>query len=365
MINLPVFFLSQYRHMNRRLYLIALLIGLLLFGYAVWETQFKNADKLVTFERTPEGIMGTSCRLLVVADYRDKDIAKKILDKAEFRIRYIESVASNWIDESEISNFNAAPALSSFEFGEDNWIILQYAYKAYSQTYGVFDITCRPLIELWKEAGKKGELPSDEAIQRARVSSSWKLLEFGDDQTITKKGSGVRVDLGGVAKGYAIDQAAQAMMELGAVGGLVDIGGDIRVFGKSSREDGCWAIEVQDPFKPGTITEIKLCEGQSVCTSGDYARYVEIGGKRYSHIIDPVSGYPTKRVPSVTVMAEEAMVADVWATALSVMGPKGMQSLPEGVETLMIYGDQDFAEVYRTPSFPVQPETGVDSGQGD
>ena len=341
--------------MNRRLYVVALILGVLLFGYAVWETQFKNAEKLVTFERTPSGIMGTSCRLSVVADYREQETAKKILDKAEFRIRYIESVASNWIEESEVSVFNATPALTSFEFGEDNWAVLQYGHSAFSQTQGAFDITCRPLIELWKEAGRKGELPSEDRIEQARASSSWKLLEFGDNQTLTKKGSGVRVDLGGIAKGYAIDQAVQAMMELGAVGGLVDIGGDIRVFGKSSGKDGCWAVDVQDPFKPGTITEIRLCGNQSVCTSGDYARYVEIDGERYSHIIDPVSGYPTRRVPSVTVIAGEAMVADVWATALSVTGPKGFDLLPENVEAMMLYGDQDFAEVYRTPNFPVEP----------
>ena len=340
--------------MNRNLRNIVLVAGLLVLGIAIWETQFRMNEKLLTFERTPEGIMGTSCRLSVVTDYRDRDKAKKILDKAEYRIRYIESVASNWIDESEISLFNTEKIETPFEFTHDNWAVLRYGAQAFKETNGAFDITCRPLIELWKAAGRKGVLPTEAEIQTARDESSWDQLEFGENQTLAKKAPGVRVDLGGIAKGYAIDQAVQAMIDLGAKGGLVDIGGDLRCFGKSSRGDGCWTVDIKNPFRDGSLASLDVCNGESVCTSGDYARYVEIEGKHYSHIINPVTGYPTEEVPSVTVIAGEAMVADVWATALSVMGPDGMQFLPDGVEALMIYNDHGSPEVFRSESFPVE-----------
>jgi FAD:protein FMN transferase len=338
--------------MNRKLLALVLIFVLTIFGIAVWKTQFESGGKYLTFERSPEGIMGTTCRLCVVMDFREKEVAKKILDKAEFRIRFIESIASSWIDESEVSLFNATPADVPFSFSSDNWAIIQYGAKTFTETNGAFDITCRPLIELWKTAGKNGELPTEAAIVTARQSSSWDLLEFGENETLTKIGAGARVDLGGIAKGYAIDEAVRAMVELGAIGGLVDIGGDLRFFGRSSGQDGRWVIDVKDPFKEGLLTSVEEQGEYAVCTSGNYARYVDIGGKRFSHILNPNTGYPTDQVPSVTVIAADAMTADVWATALSVTGPEGRELLPEGVEALMVYGERDSYEIYQTPDFP-------------
>lgn len=337
--------------MGRFLKFTGVIVAIVLLGIAIWETQVDKPEKWVAFERFPEGIMGTSCHLSVVMDYRSQESAKKILDKAEYRIRYIESLASNWIEESEVSQFNRADGGVTFEFSRTNWEVIHFGAELYKATAGAFDLTCRPLIELWKKAGQSGVMPRESEIDVAKTQSSWALLEFNEGHYITKTSADLRIDLGGIAKGYAIDQAVQAMIELGAIGGLVDIGGDLRVFGKSSRASGEWLIEVKDPFRKGLLRSATYVGDVAVCTSGNYARYVQIEGKRYSHIINPKTGYPTEKVPSVTVVADSAMEADVWATALSVLGPDGFRYLPEGVEALLLYGNNEKSEAFETPGF--------------
>jgi len=330
-------------------------LGLCLLLVSIWKTQFDQGQKLAAFERNPEGIMGTSCRLLVVVDFRDSDKAEKLLDKAEFQLRYVESLASNWIAESEISRFNAA-GVGEFEFSETNWNIVQAAYQAFKDTNGAFDATCRPLIEAWKQAGQSGKIPSREALEEARVRSSWSYLELiPETRSVLKKKASVRLDLGGIAKGYAIDLALESVAELGVTGALVDVGGDIRVHGLANSAEGVWMVQVQDPQGEGVVDSFELTGGMAVCTSGNYARYVEIEGKRYSHILNPSTGYPTDSVPSVTVVADSTLKADVWATALSVLGQEGMKLLPAGVEAEMYFEDvfREGERVIRSSGFPV------------
>jgi thiamine biosynthesis lipoprotein len=147
----------------------------------------------------------------------------------------------------------------------------------------------------------------------------------------------MEVDLGGIAKGYAIDAAAEALQAAGASSGLVDIGGDLRLFGSPSG-GGKWRVEVRRPrgVEEAIILKLDPC---AVTTSGDYARWFPVAGKHYSHIVDPCTGWPVPDVPSVTVVAPDATTADALATGLSVMGAaKGValvDALP-GVECMMM-----------------------------
>jgi thiamine biosynthesis lipoprotein len=299
----------------------------------------------------PEGIMGTSCQISVVMDFRDQDKAERILDSAEARIRYIESLASNWIENSEISEFNRMEP-GSYDFNAHNLAIFEAGKAAFESTQGAFDMTCRPMIELWKQAGKAGHLPDDQAIVAARALSNWDQIEFTEEETIKKEQATTRVDLGGIAKGYAIDLALEIMQSLGAQGGLVDIGGDIRFFGVPASENGAWKVAIRHPRKDEPLAHLNLLEGASVCTSGNYVRYVTIDGVKYSHILDPRTGLPTKDVPSVTVVAPIAMEADIWATALSVLGKDGLEILPEGIEAMLVMGESESAfEIFSSPGF--------------
>ena len=180
------------------------------------------------------------------------------------------------------------------------------------------------VIELWREAGVSGSLPVADDVKAARAESGWSHFNLSDDGVVKTKAI-AKIDLGGIAKGYAIDLAAGAMRACGVEGGMVDVGGDIRCFGRPADADE-WIAQVRDPSGVGALGQFRLGQG-AVCTSGDYARFVELDGERYSHIIDPRTGLPAK-ASSVTVVAPDAITADTWATALSVLGPVGLERLP-------------------------------------
>jgi thiamine biosynthesis lipoprotein len=161
---------------------------------------------------------------------------------------------------------------------------------------------------------------------------------------VRKSCASARLDLGGVAKGYGIDRAFEALTSAGCDGVLVDVGGDVRVRGIDARGEP-WLITVRDPFGGSNPVSFEL-ENGAVCTSGNYERFVTIDGVRYSHIIDPRTGRPADRLPSVTVVSGDAMTADAWATALSVLGPDGLGQLPRDVEALIVEGDERSCRVH-------------------
>ncbi len=286
----------------------------------------------------PAGIMGTESRLTVVTSPGHRAQAERALREAEASLRRVEALTSTYLESSEISRLNHAGAGRAVPLSEETREILIAARDPSQATRGAFDVTCRPLIELWREAAKSGRPPGETEIRRAREESRWEAITIGRD-TAVKAGPGVRVDLGGIAKGWAIDRAVEAMRAAGAGAGLVDVGGDLRCFGAPPDGDA-WAVGVRNPFGEGLVATLRVRD-VAVATSGDYARYVTIGGRRYSHIVNPATGYPVSRVPSVTVIATAAVDADIWATGLSVLGPDGLSLLPagRGIEALVIFGD--------------------------
>ena len=154
----------------------------------------------------------------------------------------------------------------------------------------------------------------------------------------------MRLDLGGIAKGYAIDRAVEAMRAGGAVGGMVDVGGDIRCFGRRKNDSQEWLIGLQNPRVEGDLLLKLRLNDMAVATSGDYRRFVLIDGQRYSHIFDPAKSTSAKELRSVTIIAPTAIQADILATAVSVMGKeKGLkliESTPD-TEAIIIPADSE------------------------
>jgi len=319
-----------------------LILGLaLVVGVGLWKTgtwSITNHAPIIV-DRKPVGVMATSCHLVVVvSDLPDPKLhASQTLDAAEQALRDVEAHMSSWITASEVSRFNRAKANVLVPLSPATLEVLRAARHAAKATNGAFDVTCRPVIELWRRAGKTGQLPTPPEITAARAASSWELIELTETGAI-KKVATARVDLGGIAKGYANDQAIKAMHRLGVTGGLVDVGGDVVCFGSATRNAG-WAVEIKDPRKKGTLGTLRIRDA-AVCTSGDYARFAMIGGKRYSHIIDPRTGQPATTTIAVTVIAPSAMTADIWATALSVLGPQGLSLLPQDVEAMLLLQEE-------------------------
>jgi len=301
-------------------------------------------------EHRPQAVMGTATRLLVVPPPGDVPRGEATLSSAERELRRVEALMSVRLDISEISRLNQAAAGDFVPLSTDSVAVLMAARQAHDATHGAFDVTLGPLIKLWREGAVNGVEPAAERLQAARDSSKWSLLQIRDDGAV-KAGDGLQVDLGGIAKGYAIDRGIAAMRNLGMRGGVVDVGGDVRAFGTFDGERG-WPVDILDPFSPdGRLGRFSLRD-KAVCTSGDYARTIKIRGAKFSHIIDPRSLRPAAFVPSVSVIADTAMEADAWATAMSVLGPEeGFALLPPELDALMVVGTEGDYRVLATEGF--------------
>jgi FAD:protein FMN transferase len=296
-------------------------------------------------------VMGTLAELTAIAP--DAAVARSAVEAAYGRLDDINRLMSDYRDDSEIGRFNLQPENQPVPVSPDTFNVLQQALAASKTSGGAFDITCRPLVSLWKEAGKNDCLPDQAAIDATLAKVGWTRLHLDPQaHTVSKMVAGMQIDVGGIAKGYALDAAAQAMKAAGASGGLVDVGGDIVAFG--GQTDGSpWRIGVQHPFQDGLLMKIALTHG-AVATSGNQQRFSVIGGKRYSHIIDPRTGRPAEQAPSVTVIASDGMTADAWATAFSVLsveeGKKKASEL-QGIEVMWAWGQADRPQIAQTPGF--------------
>ena len=312
----------------------------------------KTPDPVVTVLSEPEGIMGTECRLGMVFKATEsksaiQNVAHKTLREVEDQLRIWETATfSNWIDDSEISRLNRGEVDKP---SEELSHVLRVAKTANKATHGAFDVNLRPVIELWKNAAKTGEVPTESQIREARKQRD-------------------TIDLGGISKGYCIDNALRMIIKANPEGAMVDIGGDVAVYGKSE-QGNFWTFSIVNPFDSSKVwgkfrlqtverwKDIKeeIYTTKAVCTSGSYYRGFDIDGVHYSHIIDPRTGKPVYNdtsPASVTVVAYDCMTADVWATALCVMGEDGLKLLPKDVEAYLIFGPPERPRVVKSKEFP-------------
>ena len=281
--------------------------------------------------------MSTLVRITVFD--RSPQHAQKAIDAAFDRIDRIVALADRRRPDSEVARL--AKATQPLRVSPEIWRLLKAAQSMSQQTGGAFDVTVGPLCVLWKTCGQRNQPPTDAELAAAlKLVGSDGIVFDEANRTVALSRPGMMLDLGAVAKGYTVDVALAALQKHGIASALVDAGGDMRMIGPRPGAKG-WRIGVQDPRKPGNPTAL-VCTLQlparAVATSGNYQRYSEIAGKRYSHIIDARTGRPCERVPSVTIVSRsDAMTADMWATAASVLGPdETLKRLPPGLEALLI-----------------------------
>ena len=327
----------------------ALVSVALLVAVGLVKTRLPGQD-LESYSRRPARIMGTESLLTAVVRKGQSALAQEALRAAETEIRHIETIASVYIVTSEISRLNAAAANEVVPLSSAALEMLTLARQMASQTGSAFDVTCRPMLQLWKEAAGQGRLPRPEERRRARETSRWEQFRLLPGGAV-KSSASAEIDLGGIAKGFGIDRAVESLAASGCQGGMVNVGGDLRCFG-TPQSGETFQVHLRNPFGKGDWATLSVVD-RAVCTSGTYARYVTVDGKRYSHILDPLTGIPADFVPSVTVLASSAAAADAWATALSVLGPPGLALLPQDgtVDAILVVGTPDSHTIHATPGF--------------
>lgn len=295
---------------------------------------------LAACEGAPEKVtlqgqtMGTYWRVTYLAE--DGAPAPEALEsQLEAALVAVNASMSTWDPQATISQFNGSDSLEPFPIEPAFATVVAAAQTVSTASGGAFDITVGPLVDLWG-FGAGGERrqapPSAEAIAAAQATVGFgKLVVRAEPPRLQRRVPGVEVDLSALAKGYGVDVLAAALGTAGLGNYLVDIGGEVRARGVNDRGVP-WRIgvEVPDPSARGLVQEALPLKDLSLATSGDYRNFFEAEGVRYSHTIDPRTGYPIpQRVASVTVAHPEALWADAWATAMNVLGPEAGLALAE------------------------------------
>ncbi len=298
-------------------------------------------------------VMGTLARVIAVA--ADSNTAEGCIEAAFVEIEKIDELMSNYESDSEISELNRDGFRRAVVVSKSTYEVLQRSVESSKLTGGAFDVTVGPLVDLWRSAQDTNSLPTDAELSEARSKVGYELLYLDANETSVRFAvDGMRVDLGGIAKGYALDKAVEAMQKAGAVGGMVEIGGDIRCFGLPPVGQSRWRIGLQDARETGenvgtgeVLLVLELVDA-AVATSGDYRRFVVIGGKKYSHILNTKTGYSSGELASVTIISQNATDADALATAVSVMGAEKGLALIEAIpdtEAILISSAPEFEQI--------------------
>lgn len=321
---------------------IFIVIVVILVSIAAWLYFFVDVKKApvgrVDVDSGKHIVMGTFAHIIAVAS--DSVTAEKCIEAAFAEIENIEDLMSGYKYDSEISELNRDGFRRAVAVSEPTYEVLQRSIEFSRVSDGAFDVTIGPLEDLWRSAAEAGSVPTDAELAEVRSRVGYdKLILDAEEGSVRFAAAGMRVDLGGIAKGYAIDRAVEVMQKSGAAGGMVDIGGDIRCFGLPPEGQDKWRIGVQDARVSrgdisGEVMMVLSLGDAATATSGDYRRFVVIGGKKYSHIINAKTGYSSDELTSVTIISQNAVDADALATAVNVMGAeKGLALIEEMPET--------------------------------
>lgn len=316
---------------------------LLIYSCVFIYCSFVNAQ--TRFEYTHQQ-MGTQIGL-VFYDMEENDVRADSIAQLVFnRIDELNNTLSNYLPQSEINRLSSSSNIN-VAVGEDLLRLLQISVDYAEKTNGAFDITLGPLIELWRKARQNNQLPLIDEIQSALKRIGYDNLEFLAGNIIKLRKESMQLDVGGIGKGFAADEAINLLKRHGISAALVDMGGDITV-GDAPPNKDFWTLGFSyfDNKGEEVFQKIKL-KNQAVATSGDLYQYVLIDGKRYSHIIDPKNGMALSNNIQVTTIAANGSMADAYASALSVLGIEGSKKIIQETPDLEAFLVEDVPEQYQ------------------
>lgn len=301
--------------------------------------------------------MGTYWSVRIAAPPPDLD-PEALRAELEAALVEVNAQMSNYDPESEISRFNRAPVGEWFEVSAELAGVMAAALEVSAQSGGAFDVTVHPLVNLWGFGARRVEqdrVPAEADIEAALALVGFTQLEVRAQPPALRRHGEVAVDVSGIAKGHGVDVLTAVIEAHGGSRYLADIGGDLRGRGHNARGVP-WQVGVEVPAagRRGGVQAVIAVEDMAVTTSGDYRNHFMHEGKRYSHTIDPTTGWPIEQhVASVTVLHPSAMWSDGYSTALNVMGPEAGMALARELSLpvlFILYTDDGLAEV-ASPEF--------------
>ena len=270
--------------------------------------------------------MGTYAHLIIVT--ADSSASSPAALAAERELARLDSLMTNWTTTSEVARLNREAGVRPTVVDSEVAIVIQRSLRLWRETNGAFDITVEPLVRLWGFLGGPRRVPADAEVreafrhvgaQRVHFDSLTRVIRFDEP--------GVRIDLGGIAKGYAVDAAARALRAAGVTDALVDLTGNMFAMGTPAGSDH-WRIGIRDPRdRMPYFARIDLEPGEGISTSAKYEQFVAQDGRTYGHIMDPRTGRPAEGLISVTVVSSSGFECDAWDTPLFVLGGAGARAL--------------------------------------
>jgi thiamine biosynthesis lipoprotein len=276
-------------------------------------------------------VMGTIADIAVV--HRDEGYAQSAIDAAIAELRYVDRTMTRFSDASEVGRANLRAAEEPVVLSSETALVLEEALRWAEASDGAFDPCLGRAIALW-DVGVRSEPPPADLVRELAGRRLYRSLELGSlagEPAVAFGDRDAAIDLGGIAKGYGVDRAVEALRSYGIYNGLVNVGGDLFALGVS--EDGDpWKVGIRDPDDPDGLVGTVEVSDRAVATSGDYIQYFQHAGRRYHHMLDPTTGEPSRAtMRSVTVMADDCMSADAAGTAVFGMaGPDAEGLLQRG-----------------------------------
>ncbi len=289
--------------------------ALLLLVVLAGSTAAGPADRVIRYSVRTMGTVGT------VAVVADDSLAA--LDDARSGLAVFAAVDrrfSNWDRQSEISRANASVDAGPVQLSSAAATVLAAALRIAAESNGAFDPTVEPLVRLWGFLGGRPAVPEPAAVEAVLGRVGHDRVQL-DDRTLTTSTDGVRIDLGGIAKGRAVDRAITVLRRRGVEHALVDLSGTVRAVGHPPGRQR-WTLGIRDPASHDAWFARLRLDTHAVATSGDYEQFAARDGTRHGHVLDPRTGWSVRGLVSVTIAAPTALEADAWATAVLVMGPE-------------------------------------------
>ena len=263
-------------------------------------------------------IMGTIAEIKL---YGNPESAKSAAEAIRNEFLAVEKACNRFDIESELSKLNGSAASEPFKCGDLLWNVLVESKRFYELTGGSFDVTVTPLMELWGFYRKRNSLPSADEIKEAQKHVGLDKVIFDTvNHTLKFSDSDIKIDLGGIAKGYAVDCAASAAIGKGINCGTINLGGNVRCLQRPPPGKTKYTVGIRDPFNKDRIDGAVQVIDSSIATSGNYEKYVTINGAKYTHIMDPETASPVQGMIAVTVVTPKGVDSDGLSTSVFIKG---------------------------------------------
>lgn len=271
----------------------------------------------ITYKRKLN-MLGSPFEMTVVA--KDTVEGNYYIDLAVAEVKRVENLISDWIPTTQISQVNQNAGIKPVKVDKEVFDLVERAIKVSQITSGAFDISYASMDKIWKFDGSMKAMPTEEAIKKSVSKIGYKnIILDPKEQTIFLKNEGMKLGLGGIGQGYIADKIKTLLQTKGCISGIVNVSGDINTWGK--QVDGkLWTVAIVNPMNKNKVFATFPLEDSAVETSGSYEKFVTFNGVRYSHIIDPRTGYPAQGIVSVSVFAKQTEIADALATGIFVLG---------------------------------------------